>query len=101
MELNERDIEKLASLARIELTDLEKELFADQISSILDYVKEIQEVDTSSVSEVPFHTRSSNVLRHDQMDQIEDTALSTDQFPAQFGKLNKVKPVMGDEKHEE
>lgn len=41
-----RDIEKLAKLARIELTDTEKEKFASELESILGYVSQIQEVAT-------------------------------------------------------
>lgn len=41
-----RDIEKLAKLARIELTDAEKEKFGAELESILSYVSQIKEVAT-------------------------------------------------------
>ncbi len=41
-----RDIEKLAKLARIELTDAEKEKFGAELESILGYVSQIKEVAT-------------------------------------------------------
>lgn len=44
-----RDIEKLAKLARIELTDAEKEKFAGDLESILGYVSQIQEVVTEDL----------------------------------------------------
>lgn len=44
-----RDVEHLASLARLELTDDEKGLFTRQLSDILAFVREIQAVDTSAL----------------------------------------------------
>ncbi len=43
-----RDIEKLAKLARIELTDEEKQTFAKDLENILKYVDQIREVTTGS-----------------------------------------------------
>ncbi len=41
-----RDIEKLAKLSRLELTDSEKATFARELESILKYVDQIREVST-------------------------------------------------------
>lgn len=38
------DIEKIARLANLELTDQEKQMFAGQFSAILDYFAKIQQV---------------------------------------------------------
>jgi aspartyl-tRNA(Asn)/glutamyl-tRNA(Gln) amidotransferase subunit C len=45
------DVERLAKLARLELTEDEKSRFARELSSILEYVSQIQKVDTSGVTE--------------------------------------------------
>lgn len=45
------DVERLAKLARLELSDEEKARFARELSSILEYVSQIQKVDTSGVTE--------------------------------------------------
>jgi aspartyl-tRNA(Asn)/glutamyl-tRNA(Gln) amidotransferase subunit C len=59
-----KDIEKLATLARIELTDQEKEAFAKDLESILGYVDQIKEVATTDTfGEGGF---SYNVLREDE-----------------------------------
>jgi aspartyl-tRNA(Asn)/glutamyl-tRNA(Gln) amidotransferase subunit C len=44
-----RDVEHLASLAKLELTDDETELFARQLGDILEFVREVEAVDTSSL----------------------------------------------------
>ena len=93
MSFTKSDIEKLSKLARIELTKEEKERFKDQLSSILDYVKQIQEVDTSSVK-LDFHLDLKNVLREDSVEQYKETDKLIRQFPVKKDKLNKVKPVL-------
>ena len=43
-----RDIEKLAKLSRLELTDTEKATFARDLENILQYVDQIREVTTDT-----------------------------------------------------
>lgn len=93
MAFTKADIEKLAKLARIELTEEEKEKFKDQLSSILDYVRQIQEVDTSKVKP-GFRLALKNVFREDLVDQYKDIDNSIKQFPQKAGRLSKVKPVL-------
>ncbi|HLG94620.1 MAG TPA: Asp-tRNA(Asn)/Glu-tRNA(Gln) amidotransferase subunit GatC [candidate division Zixibacteria bacterium] len=45
------DVDRLAKLARLALTEEEKARFAKELSSILEYVSQIQKVDTSSITE--------------------------------------------------
>ena len=45
------DVDRLAKLARLALTDEEKTRFAKELSSILEYVSQIQKVDTSGVTD--------------------------------------------------
>lgn len=44
-------IARLAALARLDMSDAERERFATQLTDILGYVDQIQAVDTSSISE--------------------------------------------------
>jgi len=41
-------VEKIAHLARLRLTEEEKEYFERQLTSILHFVEQLQEVDTSA-----------------------------------------------------
>lgn len=43
------DVERIAALAHLELTDDEKPLFTRQLADILDYAAQLQAVDTSGV----------------------------------------------------
>jgi aspartyl-tRNA(Asn)/glutamyl-tRNA(Gln) amidotransferase subunit C len=43
------DVERIAALAHLELTDDEKPLFTRQLADILNYAEQLQAVDTSGV----------------------------------------------------
>lgn len=60
------DVKHVAKLANLELKDSEVEKFEGQLSSILDYIKKLQEVDTSNVEETSHVTGLENVLREDE-----------------------------------
>jgi aspartyl-tRNA(Asn)/glutamyl-tRNA(Gln) amidotransferase subunit C len=49
MPITEEDIEKIAQLAHLEITDDERKLFAPQISEIVAYVEQLNAIDTSTV----------------------------------------------------
>lgn len=46
MSLTQKDIEHIATLGRIAVSEKEKEIFSEQLSSILEYVAQLQEADT-------------------------------------------------------
>ena len=94
MEFTKKEIEKLASLARIELTEEEKKKFSKQISSILDYVRQIQGVDTSKVKDVSHLSELKNIFREDNKAEFKDAKKIIEQFPEKHGHLNKVKLVL-------
>ena len=43
------DVERIAALAQLELTDEEKRLFTTQLADILAYAEQVQAIDTSGV----------------------------------------------------
>ena len=43
------DVERIAALAHLELTDGEKQLFTKQLADILEYAKQVQAIDTTGV----------------------------------------------------
>lgn len=49
MPISESDIEKIAQLAHLEITDGERRMFAPQIAEIVTYVEQLNEIDTSTV----------------------------------------------------
>lgn len=49
MPITESDIEKIAALAHLEITDEERRALTPQIASIVAYVEQLNELDTSQV----------------------------------------------------
>ncbi|MDY6875394.1 MAG: Asp-tRNA(Asn)/Glu-tRNA(Gln) amidotransferase subunit GatC [Chloroflexota bacterium] len=49
MELSRREVEHIAELARLALSDEEVDLYQEQLSAILDYFERLQELDTDAI----------------------------------------------------
>ncbi len=49
MSLTAQEIDHIARLARLQLTDEQKELYREQLSHILDYIAKLRELDTADV----------------------------------------------------
>jgi len=68
MSLTPAEVEHIAELARLSLTDGEKTLYRDQLSDILDYAAILQQVDTSATSPTATVLALRNVMRPDQVE---------------------------------
>jgi len=64
--LTRDDVMRVATLARLELSDAEIELFTGQLSAILDYATEIQRIDTTGVAPTSHASGQSGNLREDE-----------------------------------
>jgi aspartyl-tRNA(Asn)/glutamyl-tRNA(Gln) amidotransferase subunit C len=49
MPITEKDVEKIAELANLELTEEETKLFTTQLASIVSYVEKLNQLDTADV----------------------------------------------------
>ena len=68
--LSEEELKKLADLARIELSEKEVPELANEVSQILDYVEDLQAVNTDELPIVAQVTGQTNSLRSDESDEI-------------------------------
>ena len=69
MPITKQDVEKIAALANLALTEEEKETFTTQLSSIVSYVEKLNELDTSDVPPMSHSTLSgdtSYAMREDE-----------------------------------
>lgn len=57
MPITRTEVEKIARLANLELTDEEKESLSGQLAAIVEYIDQLGELDTSSVK--PWQTPSA------------------------------------------
>jgi aspartyl-tRNA(Asn)/glutamyl-tRNA(Gln) amidotransferase subunit C len=60
-----KDVERIAKLAHLELTNDEKALFTKQLADILAYAEQVQAVDTAGV-EATAHVNARGVERPDE-----------------------------------
>jgi aspartyl-tRNA(Asn)/glutamyl-tRNA(Gln) amidotransferase subunit C len=65
MPITRKDVEYVARLARLELSDAEKEQYAGQLENILKYVDTLNEVDTTDVPPTNHALNLTNVWRED------------------------------------
>ncbi len=90
--MNIKDVESLARLARIELAEDEKKDLLSDIKSILEYVKQIENVD---VKHSVFNTTNCNVWREDEIKPREfSRELILEQFPDKQDGFLKVKKIL-------
>ena len=59
------DIEHVAKLARLRLTDAEKEKFSKQMGTIIGYIEKLKELDTKNVEATAHILGLNNVFRED------------------------------------
>ena len=64
-----KDVEHVAKLARLELTEEEKEKFTKQLGDVLKHVDAMNEVDTSNVEPMAHAIDFVNVMREDEVKQ--------------------------------
>lgn len=62
-----KDVEHVAKLARLELTEEEKTKFSKQLGDILKYVEQMNKVDTTGVEPMSHAIPSVNVMRDDKV----------------------------------
>lgn len=66
MTLSLAEVEYIAELARLELTQEEKERYRQQLSAILDYARSLQELDTTGISPTSSVLAAELPLREDE-----------------------------------
>lgn len=91
------DVERIASLAQLELSDDEKQLFTRQLAGILDYAEQLQAVDTTGVPATAHVDAAHGVERDDEPRPSLSTAeaLANAPDPALDAGLFRVPRVIG------
>jgi aspartyl-tRNA(Asn)/glutamyl-tRNA(Gln) amidotransferase subunit C len=65
MRLTLEQVEHIAELAKLSLTDLEKESYREQLSAILEYAEILQALDTEAIPPTASVLPLQNVMRDD------------------------------------
>ena len=96
MSLAPDDVEKVALLARLQLTDEEVGTMARQLTDIVDYIEQLNELDTSDVQPMAHAVELNNVFA----DDVRRPSLPRDEALANAPKRDeqcyRVPAVLGD-----
>jgi len=88
------DIEHIIELARLYVTEEEREKFKKQLPEIIEFFKNLEELDTENILPI-FHTLGvKNVMREDKMRKFEDRELILENAPEREEDFFKVKRVI-------
>lgn len=97
MKLSKTQVEHIAKLSRIAITDAEAERFSEQLSAVLSYMEMLNELDTSDTEPTIQVTGIRNRLRGDEAvpcdPETRDAIMSN--FPEREGEYLRVPSVFG------
>lgn len=87
------DVEHIALLARLSLTEEERERFGSQLSSILSYVGKLNEIDTSGIEPASHVLEMKNIMREDELRPslpVEDALMNAPDRSGTFYRVPKI-----------
>ena len=96
MKLLKKDIQRIANLARLELTDKELKTYGDQLSDVLNYIDQLKEVDTEGVEPTAQVTGLKDVFRNDEIKEWNkaEREAALNQAPKIENRQIKVKRIL-------
>lgn len=94
MKLSPQAVEHVAQLAQLELSDQEKDLFREQLSTILAYAERLQQLDTEAIPPTATVLPLENVMRDDKIEPSLPLADVMANAPRQEGDCFRVPVVL-------
>lgn len=97
MAITRADVEHVARLARLELTDEEIELFRAQLSAVLERAQRIQSLDLEALPPTSHPIEMRNVWREDVVTPPEDADSILENAPEREDRFFRVPQILSDE----
>lgn len=94
MKLSSQEVEYVAHLARLEITDKEKDKFTAQLNDILLYIDKLNELDTKGVEPMSHAIGVTNAFREDNIVDSIGTEKSLANAPNARGEFFRVPKVI-------
>jgi aspartyl-tRNA(Asn)/glutamyl-tRNA(Gln) amidotransferase subunit C len=91
-----KDVEHVASLARLSFSEDEKLKLVEQLNTILEYVDQLNELDTADVEPLSHVIELSNVFRKDELRPSLSREEALQNAPSRTEKFFKVPKVIGE-----
>ncbi len=93
MKISKKEVSHIAGLSRLKLNEKEKESFAGELSSILDYIEKLKKIDIDDEELIYQATKTKNRDRSDEVQNFEEKDKIIKQAPKKSGdfiEINKV-----------
>ena len=94
MSLTEKDVDYIAKLSRLSLSDDEKKNFTVQLEQILKYVEKLKQLNTDDVEPTAHILPVKNVFREDVAKQHPNSKYAVEQSPLLIDGLYGVPQVI-------
>lgn len=94
MEITKEDVQYIAELARLQLSEEETELYRTQLKTILDWMEKLNSVDTLNVEPTLHVLGIKNVFRLDIPEKFKDRDIILNNAPERELDFFKVKKVI-------
>ena len=94
LKLSTQDVEYVAKLARLEVTNQEKEKFTAQLNDILLYIDKLNELDTTGVAPMSHAIAVTNAFREDKVSESLGTQRALANAPDARGEFFRVPKVI-------
>ena len=90
------EVKKVAQLARLELNETEIKQHAGQLEKILDYIKQLEKINTENIACTTRAIEVINVLRKDEKKDYENSEEILDLAPSRENKFFKVPKIINE-----
>jgi aspartyl-tRNA(Asn)/glutamyl-tRNA(Gln) amidotransferase subunit C len=94
MKLSRADVQRVAVLARLRLTEAEENELTAQLDAILAYMDKLNEIDTSNVAPFSHATDKINAFREDKVTNQPDADALLANAPDRDGTFFKVPKII-------
>jgi aspartyl-tRNA(Asn)/glutamyl-tRNA(Gln) amidotransferase subunit C len=94
LKLSSQEVEYVAHLARLEITDKEKDKFTAQLNDILRYIDKLNELNTKGVEPMSHAIAVTNAFREDNIVDSIGTEKSLANAPDARGEFFRVPKVI-------
>lgn len=94
MKISTQEVEHVAHLARLEISDQEKDKFTSQLNDILLYIDKLNELDIKGVEPISHAIAVTNAFREDKVVESIGTEKSLANAPDARGEFFRVPKVI-------
>ncbi len=94
MSISKKDVEHVALLARLALTEEEKVLYTEELNAVLGFMDTLNQLDTSEIEPTTHVLDIKNVFRDDEVAPSMDPSQVVINAPAKKGNQFRVPKIM-------